>query len=158
MIRFGGTHRLPRAGVDVIDSAAVAFSMIAHLAARPSRSETIALLLDRQHRGISVLVVSGTREPDAMFDVLDAIVHGARTGGADDDGGGDRNGGGAALGGLVLASVRPGGGVEPGDLDRWLEASDLLALHDAVLLEWFVVGNQVTCPRDLLGEPPRWRR
>jgi hypothetical protein len=25
------------------------------------------------------------------------------------------------------------------------------------LVEWFVIGGQdVTCPRDLLGEPPRW--
>ena len=24
------------------------------------------------------------------------------------------------------------------------------------LLEWFVIADEVSCPRDLLGEPPRW--
>jgi hypothetical protein len=50
----------------------------------------------------------------------------------------------------------PGGGVDAGDVDRWLEASDLLEGYGLELLEWFVIGDRTWCPRDLLGEPPRW--
>lgn len=136
-------RRLPRAGVDPIDSELVAFSMLAHVIARPPRAETVALLLDDQRRGISVLVVSGSDRPDAIFDVLDLIIH--------NDTHGDE------LGAVVLASVRPGGGLERADVDRWLEASDTLADRGVELVEWFVIGSGVNCPRDLLGEPPRWR-
>lgn len=142
MPNFCSAHRLPRAGVDPIDSELVAFAMIAHMLGRPPRDETIALLLDDQRRGISVLVVNGTDRPDAMFAVLDLIVHG--------DHHGDE------LGAVVLASVRPGGAVDQADIDRWLEASDVLADRGIELVEWFVIGIDVTCPRDLLGEPPRW--
>lgn len=142
MSRFHGCHRLPRAGIDPIDSELVAFSMVAHVLHRPARSETIALLLDDQRRGLSVLVVSGTERPDALFDVVDLIVEVDRQG--------------HELGAVVLASVRPGGGPEPADVDRWLEASELLGGRGVELVEWFVVGDVVACPRDLLGEPPRW--
>ncbi len=43
-----------------------------------------------------------------------------------------------------------------GDVDRWLELSDLAEQAGVELLEWFVIGDAITCPRDLLGEPPRW--
>ena len=53
-------HRLPRAGVDRIDSPEVALAMIGFMMGDPMRSETLVLLLDEQHRGIQVTVVSGT--------------------------------------------------------------------------------------------------
>ena len=34
--------------------------------------------------------------------------------------------------------------------------SDIAEHVGVELLEWFVFGNAVTCPRDRLGEPPRW--
>lgn len=142
MSHYCSANRLPRAGIDPIDSEVIAFSMIAHVLARPPRAETIALLLDDQRRGISVLVVSGSERPDAVFDVVDLIIHN----GAHGD----------ELGAVVLASVRPGGDAEQADVDRWLEASDMLADRGVELVEWFVLGAGVTCPRDLLGEPPRW--
>lgn len=141
MSRFCETHHLPRAGVDPIDTANVALSMIDTVITRPLRAETIALLLDEHHRGRSVVVVDGTHEPDALLAVLDVIV----------ESGGD------AIGALVVASVRPTAGVGVDDVDRWLEASELCAAGRIELLEWFVVlGDGVECPRDLLGEPPRW--
>ena len=55
--------------------------------------------------------------------------------------------------------MRPGGyddSVQAGDIDRWLEMSDLAEQSVVELLEWFVVGDEVSCPRDQLGEAPRW--
>ncbi len=144
MPNFCDAHRLPRAGVDPIDSELVGFSMIAQVLARPLRAETIALLLDDRRRGISVLVVNGTDRPEALFDVVDLVAPA------------DRHQ--AELGAVVLATVRPGGGVDDADVDRWLEASDVLGDRGVELVEWFVIGAGVACPRDLLGEPPRWRR
>ena len=144
MSRFCGVHRLPQAGVDPIDSELVAFSMLAHVVWRPMRHEIIALLLDHEHRGISVLVVADTEPPDALFDVIDVLVDPGR--------------GGDLLGAVVLATVRPDDTLDPRDVDRWLEASAVLGDHGIELLEWFVIGREVSCPRDLLGEPPRWRR
>jgi hypothetical protein len=37
--------------------------------------------------------------------------------------------------------------------------SDVAEQVGVEVLEWFVIGNSgrdVTCPRDQLGEPPRW--
>ena len=135
-------HRLPRAGIDPIDSEFTALLMVWHMMTWPTRAETIALLLDDQRRGISVLVVGGTDHPDALFDVVDLVA--------------ESGGHGEALGAAVLASVRPGEGLDPGDVDRWLESSDVLADRGVELLEWFVVGRDICCPRDQLGEPPRW--
>jgi hypothetical protein len=62
-----------------------------------------------------------------------------------------------SLASLVVASVRPEGGLLPGDVDRWLEASTRCEQRGIVLLEWYVMGRYgPECPRDLLGEPPRW--
>jgi hypothetical protein len=100
------------------------------------------VLLDDQRRGISVFVVSGTTAPDAVLDVVDVVGAAAQV----DD----------LLGGIVLASVRPGGAVEAADIDRWLGASDALDQRGVELVEWFVIGESVECPRDLLGAAPRW--
>ncbi len=35
--------------------------------------------------------------------------------------------------------------------------SDLTSAAGVELVEWFVIGDDIHCPRDLLGEPPRWR-
>ncbi len=142
MSKSCAAHRLPRARIDPIDSEPVALSMIAHMMARPAEPETIALLLDDQRRGLTVLVVSGTERPDAMFDVIDLIADAY----ARDD----------EVGAVVLASVRPGGAIDDADIDRWLEASDVLADRGVELVEWFVIGADVGCPRDRLAEPPRW--
>jgi hypothetical protein len=158
-------HRLPRAGVDPID-APTALSMLTQIAHRPRRYETIVLMLDYERRGLGVMVVSGTVALDAMFDVLDVIIS------LDSD----------ELGAIVVGSVRPSHGVLDGpdpdrrvidghdidkqqggavdldahDLDRWLEATAMVDDRGLDLLEWFVIGHTVTCPRDVFGEPPRW--
>ena len=139
-------RRRPRAGIDRFDRPEPALAIIATVIGRPARAETIALLLDRRRRGRAVLVVAGTDDPDAVVEVAERISE------ADD------------VGAVVMASVRPdGAGLPPdvagrSDVDRWLEASDLLERAGIDLLEWYVVAADgvVTCPREVFGEPPRW--
>jgi hypothetical protein len=135
-------RRLPRAGIDPIASERAALSMFAMLMSTPPRFETILLPLDDQRCGHTVVVVADTTQPDSFCDVVDVVAWQA---GFHDD-----------IAAVVAASVRPGGGVDAGDVDRWLEASDLLEGYGLELLEWFVIGDRTWCPRDLLGEPPRW--
>jgi len=144
------TTRLPRAGIDPIDGSGPALAVIGCAITQPKRAETIVLLLDAQRRGRSVLVVSGTDQPDCAFGVLDAI---ARASPAHPD-----------IAGVVMASVRPSADPcgecrhLPGDIDRWLELSERAQQAGLELVEWYLIGPgcSVTCPRDLWGEAPRW--
>jgi H2-forming N5,N10-methylenetetrahydromethanopterin dehydrogenase-like enzyme len=131
-------RRVPRGGPDPIRSADDALAIVA--LAAPFGHDTVALLLDDDRRGRAIVVVHGTVEPDALFHTIDLCLHRH-----DVD-----------LGALVLATSRPGGWTVPDDVDRWVEAS--LQCDDAgvELLEWFVIGLDITCPRELAGDPPRW--
>jgi hypothetical protein len=143
MSRFCSVHRLPRAGVDPIDSAVDALAVISFAMNDPMAPEIIAVLLDHEHCGVSILVVTGITHPDALFDVLRAITDAA--GPLD------------VLGGVVLASVRPDGGLEPADGDRWLAAVDILDERGIELLEWLVIDDaSVSFPREMAGDPSRW--
>jgi hypothetical protein len=138
-------YRLPRAGVDRISSAETALLMLAMAIQQPLRAETVTLLLDDQRRGIAVAVVSGTHQPDDVLEVVECFTHSATHGGR--------------VGSIIVASVRPQLSDESTiatDVDRWLEMSDIAEEAGVELLEWFVIGGEVTCPRDQLGEPPRW--
>jgi hypothetical protein len=142
-------HRLPRAEVDRISTPAAAIQMLAMSVHRPLRHETIVLALDAQRRGLAVVVVTGTRRPDDVLEVVEFL-----TAPATHDG---------QIAAIIVASVRPDApaGAGPGDdldedVDRWLEMSDIAEDAGVELIEWFVVGRRLTCPRDRLGEPPRW--
>lgn len=164
------THqRLPRAGIDPITSPDVALLTVAMAAHHPPRAETIAVLLDDVRRGVAIVVVSDTTRPDDVLEVVECLTRPAAHGGR--------------VGALVLASVRPTPthaegstcddvhrrelGCELGceldctcecdrDVERWLELSDIAEQAGVELLEWFVITGEVTCPRDRLGEAPRW--
>ena len=110
---------------------------------RPLRPETFAFLLDDAGYGGTIVVVSGTDRPEQLLDVVERV---AAAGGAS-----------GVTTSLVVATVRPHGGIEPDDVDRWLDASAVAAGNGVLLLEWFVYGPEgFGCPRDLLGEPQRW--
>ena len=143
MSRFCLTNRIPRALIDPINSEVDALTLIDLTMKHPPETDTIAVLLDHERRGLTIFTVTGTTHPDAMFDLLDIIIDAGNESG-------DR------LGGVILASIRPDGGVEPADVDRWLEASEMTELGGIELVEWFVIGDDIQCPRDLLGQPPRW--
>ncbi len=147
MSMFCAAHRVPRAAIDPIESPSAALAVIDLAISRPLTDETIALVLDPDRRGRTVVIVDGTERPDALLDVVERLAA------CFDERGGC----------LVLATIRPGGGPLPGDDDRWLEASDLADEFGVELVEWFVITGErpsaaaaAWCPRDLLGEPPRW--
>lgn len=139
------THcRFPRAGTDRIDGAPSALAAISLALTRPLRPETVVLVLDPERCGRSIVVVDGTERPDDVLGVVECLAVGV----------GDSAG-------LVVASVRPPGqGVDVcgdrTDADRWLEMSDLAETVGVEVVEWFVIGRTIRCPRDLLGESPRW--
>lgn len=155
-------HRPPRAGIDPIGDAADALAALSLALHWPLRAETIVMLLDDERRGITLVVVSGTRRPDDVVEVIERLADPAAHGGR--------------VAAIVAASIRPGAGRNDletdrvdddhsdtyridADVDRWLEMSDLAAQSGVELVEWFVVGPDradVSCPRDRLGEPPRW--
>lgn len=141
-------HRVPRAGIDPIRSHEAAIDVIGLAIHRPLRAETIMLLLDHHHCGSTVAVVNDTAGDDDVLDVVERITAAATRD--------------ALIGAVVVASVRPdqhAADVGDADIDRWLELSDIVEQCDAELLEWYVITpDSLTCPRDLLAEPPRWRR
>lgn len=149
MSSFCGAHRVPRASIDPIDAPRAALAVVDLAMQHPPTAETIALVLDDDRRGRTIVVVDGTVEPDAVLDVVERVASSIAVTGR--------------TGKLVLATVRPGGGPFPDDDDRWIEASELADDYGVELVEWFVIGGDrptvganATCPRDLLGEVPRW--
>jgi hypothetical protein len=140
-MEHSAVRRLPRAGIDSIDHPDTALAAIAMAITRPIRSETILLLLDEARCGRAIVIVSGTTDPDQVIEVVECITQGE---------------GCEHLGAIVVASARPHGDEHPGDVDRWLEMSDIASLAGVELLEWFVIGRTISCPRDRLGEAPRW--
>jgi hypothetical protein len=138
-------HRLPRAGVDPITDAESAFVTASMAVHRPLRPETVVVLLDDARCGLAIAVVTGTEHPDDVIEVVECLANPCAL----------------DVGAMVVATVRPRGADDPtsgatSDVDRWLEMSDLADQAGIELLEWFVIGPNVTCPRDQLGEPPRW--
>ena len=139
--------RLPQAS-NPIRSSIDAIAVVSLAIHRPLEAETIAFFLDETSRSNTITVVSGTTEPDSVLTVAECMAMAAsRT---------------RRLCGVVLASVRPQSVANlpatlPGDIDRWVEASEITESHGIELIEWFVVGpSGVDCPRMLLGDPERW--
>jgi hypothetical protein len=148
MSQFCGAHRVPRAG-ERIESARPAIEVVALAMQHPPVAETVVLVLDEDHRGRCIVHVDGTADPDAVVMVVERLGASMAAVGM--------------FGALVVATVRPGGVPLAGDVDRWIEASELAEEAGVELLEWFVIAGDVPsvwantwCPRDLLGEVPRW--
>lgn len=133
---------LPHASQPIRNSAQ-ALDVIRMSMSDPFRTETLGFLLTDSGRASEVAVISPTEEPDAVIHVADCL---SAAGGLHPE-----------VASLVLATIRPSGGVTAADVDRWLEASDVADSNGVQLVEWFVIGpSGVACPRDLLGEPERW--
>ena len=138
MSRSRSTHHVPRGSIDPIDSRTDALAVLA--LAAPFGHDTVAILLDAQRRGVGILVVTGTTDPDAMFEVIDVCIQAQHT----------------EVGGLVLATSRPGGDVMSTDASRWRRASSQCDEGGIELVEWFVIGEHIACPRELAGDESRW--
>lgn len=134
--------QLPVADVDPIDDARTALALIDALASDPPVHETMAILLDREHRGSTIVNFDGTVDHDAVLWVADRVTEMAHR--VDD------------IGAVIIASFRPGGSDELDDVERWLTIDEQLGIVGIELVEWFVIGSAVSCPRSLLGDASRW--
>ena len=136
-------HPVPRGGIDPICSADDALAVLA--LAAPYGHDTIVILLDADRCGSSIMIVTDTVDPDALFAVIDVFV---TTTAAD------------AHGSRRCRGLEPTGRRHrTDDVHRWLEASDLCRGGGIELIEWFVLGRSgPRCPRELFGEPERWAR
>ncbi|MEI8238828.1 MAG: hypothetical protein WCI22_05365 [Actinomycetota bacterium] len=133
----------PTAPPAPIRCAADAISLLSMAVSDPLVCETLAFVLDVDGIGGVIVAVDHTTHPDDVLDVVEVMCRAAHQA--------------PAATSLVVASTRPHGGVLPGDIDRWLEASDIADLHHLQLIEWYIIGpHGIECPRDLLGEPERW--
>lgn len=135
------TH--PVSAPPAVRSAAAATRLLRPLVEPPAAPHTLAFLLDHRWVGGLIVAVEHTHLPEHLLGVVEVMaLAGART---------------PPMRSLVVATVRPDEGLRVGDGDLWLDASHTAQLHGVRLVEWFVVGPQgFQCPRDLLGEPPRW--
>lgn len=134
--------RAPRARVDPITSEPTALALIGLVASVRPAHETVAVLLDHQRRGLDIVSVANTFSPDSVLHVADHVVESAYL--RDE------------VAGAVIASFRPGAGDELDDLERWFTIDEQLGIAGVELVEWFVIGDGVSCPRSLVGEPARW--
>ena len=133
---------VPRGGIDPIRSAHDALAVLA--LAAPYGHDTIVILLDAERCGSSILVVTDTVDHDALSDVIDVCISAIA---AHD----------TPFEAMIVASSRPDGDIVPGDVHRWLEASDQCRSGGIELIEWFVLGSAgPRCPRALFGDPERW--
>lgn len=135
-------RRIPRARIDPIASADDALVLVRTMLAAPPRSETVVIVLDDAHCGLTIVSVADTDQPDDVVGVVECLALPDLA---------DRG-----VAALIVATARPGGGVVDDDIDRWFEICDLADAAGLELLEWFVVGRSISCPRDLIGAPPRW--
>lgn len=140
------SHRPMLAGTGPIDHGELGLRVVRGFVHEPRRDEVIVVCLDDARAGIVVVGVTGTQRPESIVDVVELVTSPAAHGGRVDA--------------VIVASVRTTIDDEctaDGDVDRWMEISDIADDHGVELLEWFVVGPDGTsCPRDRLGEPPRW--
>jgi hypothetical protein len=128
---FCDSHRFPRARVDPLDDDAARLIIGATIAS-PRRPETVVVIVN----------VANTPDPDAIHDVASICVAAA-----------DRH---PTIGGVVLATVRPDGGDELDDVERWLDLDVQLADVGVELVEWYIYGRSISRPRVLVGEATRW--
>jgi hypothetical protein len=134
--------KLPRAHIDPVETPFDALRLILMMVSAKASAETIVLTLDDRRCGVSITSVSGTDDPDAVLGVIDALAESARAS--------------LETASLVVASVRPNGAFEIGDLARWHEADRSCAESDIELVDWFVLGSSISCPREFCGVPARW--
>ena len=139
------SHRPSPAG-EPVDHHDLALRTIVRAACLPPRDETIVLFLDDAQCAVVVVTVTGTARPDAVIDVVECLTAPAAHGGR--------------VSSVIVGTVRTrrtAADEAERDVDRWLEISDIAEGHGVEVLEWYVIDpDGPSCPRDRLGEPPRW--
>ncbi|WP_420453023.1 hypothetical protein [Ilumatobacter sp.] len=156
MYRHRSARRMPRARIDPIVDDDTARIVVESVLAAPRRSETVAVVLDHERRGVAIVSVDhddlesspaaphrhGLERDDVVLGVAEWLIDAWRPS--------------PDVGAVILASVRPGGGEQIDDIERWLTLDEMFDVSGIELVEWFVVGGSSSCPRTLVGEPDRW--
>ncbi len=133
---------IPRAHRDPLRTPVDALLLIMLLLEPDALDEIMVLVLDDARCGIAVLRVTGTEDPDTLLGVVDCVTEATRAS--------------PEAAGVIFVSSRASSAVGVDDLRRWHEADESCADADLDLVEWFVMGEGVSCPRELCGVPPRW--
>jgi hypothetical protein len=140
---FPSNSRIPRARLDAIVRVDQALAVFRLAMCHPLRPETLVMFLDKNNYGHELVSVSGTTEPFHVIDVASTMALCAT--------------GNDELSSLVLATVRPGGGLLPGDDELWFETAHTVEESGLVLIDWLVIGRGgAQSPREMLGIPSRW--
>jgi len=120
-----------------LDALGVIGAMLSH----PPRAELVCLLLDEARRGEASFVVTDAPD-DGVLDVADLVAR------LD-----------SSIGGVVLASHRPGRGhlPLPADHERCAELVDTLADAGVALVDWFIVDRGLASSVPAMGgRPSAW--
>ncbi|MEY3806202.1 MAG: hypothetical protein RIR69_1014 [Actinomycetota bacterium] len=129
---------IPRPFIDPIHSLAEALGVTSLVMQRPRSASTIALVLDRQRRGLHLnrfAPLSHTVFHDIVSDAshLDTAHE------------------------VVLCSTRITSPMHPTDLDLWRCGQNVFNSAGLELIDWCVVGRGgYYCPRSLLNDPDSW--
>lgn len=115
---------VPRARLDRIERTADALAVIALAVTQPLVDETIILVLDQDRRGSVVTAITGTRDPDDVFGVVDIFSSALDL---------------VAPSSLVVASVRPTLPVGTNDDDRWQRLVHRASGPQVHVDEWFII-------------------
>ncbi|HWC67686.1 MAG TPA: hypothetical protein VG478_06440 [Acidimicrobiales bacterium] len=108
------------------------------------RAQILVLMLDAEHRGTTCLAVDDVRSADGVLRVGTLLAELAQHE--------------IGLAAVTLASIRPGGGAELADIDRWHSLTTQLGTAGVTLLEWFVFGEHSAVGiGELVDAPWRWR-
>ena len=121
-----------------------ALEAILFVATSPARHETICLLLDHAHCGVSAVVIEGPEADDDLLGVGQMLI--------------DACGQADTIGAIVLATVRPGQSHEPSGYDqgRWFDLRARFEEAGVELLDWFVVAGGLAASLCEITDS-RWR-
>jgi hypothetical protein len=133
---------IPRAHRDPLRTSVDALLLIMLLLDTDAQDETMVFVLDDARRGIGIMRVTGTGDPDSLLGVVDSVAEASQSS--------------PGAAGLILVSARASSAISVDDLRRWHEADESCSDADLDLIEWFVVSTEVSCPRELCGVAPRW--
>jgi hypothetical protein len=137
-------RRIPRPARQSLRGPRDALDVITLAVSHPARPETICLLLDRAHRGFTVVIIEGSGPDDDLMGLGDLLI-----GAAADSG---------AIGAVVIATVRPDRSHLPdaNDERRWFDLRVRFDEAGVELLDWFVLSGGLASSLCELTDS-RWR-
>lgn len=135
-------HRLPSLSSAIV-SREHAIAAFQRTMSQPVKPETLVLFLEHDLSCRSAVSVSGTLKPEAIIDVAETVAAAAASQ--------------PHLGSLVLASIRPDGGIGPHDDELWFDINDIADDAGIALVDWLIFGRfGIFSPPELLGLVSRW--